>query len=143
MNLHILYENKNLCGRTRTVGGSVPWEQWAKSNCQECIKKLGEKCITKVGHIKAAVNREASRSVPASSCTPTTAPSYDPTLDLVNPLNPLSPFSPLYHSDPAPSHDHSPHHDPSPSYDPPSHDSGSSYDSGGCDSGGSGGGGGD
>lgn len=84
-------------------------------------------------------------TVPVHTERRTDSPTYyDPSMDLLSPINPLSPLNLIHHSD----HDHS----PSPSYSAPdpspspstSHDSGSSYggDSYGGSSYDSGGGGG-
>lgn len=137
MNTHILHRGKILCGRIRILCKSVPFEQARKATCLMCMQKYGEISYPQV--ISPVPSRFGKATEP-TTYTPVApaSPSYDPTFDILSPLNPVSPFSPLHHSDPepshhSPSHDPTPHHDHSPSHDPaPSHDSsGGGYDTGG------------
>lgn len=141
MTLHLLNEEgKNICGRTRTVGGSVKIDQVALVTCTECLrKKISAKALGSDKSVQGS--GRVTGHHPAHVSSPPVP--YDPSLDLLSPLNPLSPlspFSPLHHSDPSPHHDHAPSHDPSPSHDSGGYDSGGGgYDGGGSDGGGGGG----
>jgi len=141
MTIHLLNEeDRNFCGRSRTVGGSVTIDQVAKVTCRECLQKASAKTL---GSDKS-IHARGHASSPSTHVSSPTVP-YDPTLDLLNPLNPLSPLSPIHYSEPSmdhhsPSHDHPPSHDPSPSHDSGGYDSGGSFDSGGGSDGGGGGG---